>query len=138
MAFWATVGFYGCAATQRVPADPFFENGYKALTISVNSYDAAMKSLRDLYNEGTIPKDTAQKAWDAGEKFFYGQKLAFTALRTYKQASGAQTKVEAINAMNMAAVDLAGFLKVITPWITASLTKEVQGGVDALKKGGTE
>lgn len=135
---FAPMTFHSCAITgttnQQTVPEPTEVKVWKALKISVSAYDASMLALKDLYASGTIPKDTAQKAWDVGEAFYLAQKGAITALRTYKEVKTAQSE----GALNMAIVkagdELTKFIALVAPFLAKHYINDLQAAEAGLKK----
>jgi hypothetical protein len=133
--FLVVLGFMACASTQTGPTSdkPFEVKAWSALNFSIASYDAAMLSLKELYSQGMIPKETAQKAWDAGEAFYLAQKGTITALRSYIEIKNATNKESTNKAIGQAALRLADFTKLVTPLIATYLIKDLEKAEVALK-----
>ena len=135
---FAPMTFQSCATpgatTQQTVPEPTEVKVWKALKISVSAYDASMLALKDLYASGTIPKETAQKAWDVGEAFYLAQKGAITALRTYKETKTAQSQ-EALNAaIAKAGGELTKFTALVAPFLAKHYIDDLQAAEAGLKK----
>ena len=122
----------GCATTPK--EKPFEVKVWGGLQVSIAAYDAAMKSLKELYATGAISTAAAQKAWDAGEAFYLAQKAGITALRTYTEVKTAGNQ-QALNlAIAQAGARLAGFTALVTPFIAKHLVDDLNDAQTKLKE----
>jgi len=121
-----------CATTPK--EKPFEVKVWGVLQVSIASYDAAMKSLKELYATGFISTKDAQKAWDAGEGFYLAQKGAIGALRIYTEVKTADNQ-QALNvAIASAGARLAGFTALVTPFIAQYLVDDLKDAQTKLKE----
>lgn len=100
----------------------FTQNSYKALTVSQQTYDAALSALGDLYKQNKLTETQKDKAIQIGNLYKQAHNEAVTALLRY-DASSDQTSQEAQKAAYMKAIaeaskQLSALLEYAKPFLT--------------------
>lgn len=97
----------------------FNKDAYRTLSVSTESYDAAMKSLGDLYKKGMISEETKDKAVELGRYYQAALKSAVEAMNAYSQVETDANRDKATAAL----IEYSKALGKVMEYITNAIQK---------------
>jgi len=92
---------------------------YRTLSVSTESYDAAMKSLGDLYKKDMVDEETKDKAVELGRYYQAALKSAVEAMNAYSQVETDTNRDKATAAL----IEYSKALGKVMEYITAAIQK---------------
>jgi len=101
----------GCATAN------FKRDAYRTLGAAGATYDAAMKSLADLYDKGVIGNAEKTKAIEYGGYFWAAYHTAADAMVVYMETENAADEARVTKAMAMLSQALSRFMDVVQPML---------------------
>jgi len=111
----AVLFFVGACATTGEQPVSFTQNAYRALSVSGNAYNTAMKSLADLHKKGIIGDNEKAVALEYGTYFWIAYDVAIDTVEAYMVAESLEGRGKVEMALKGLANALEKFMAYVAP-----------------------